>query len=71
MDSTNGDTKQTEIPPAATSPKEIESSAKEELLPMVGRCGLMNNGNTCYLNTGIQVSVFLVSNHYVVFVSYS
>ena len=57
MDLTNSDTNQKEVSPAATSPKEIETSVKEELLPVVGRCGLMNNGNTCYLNTGIQVSV--------------
>lgn len=29
---------------------------KIEVHPNGGRCGLLNIGNTCYMNTGIQVS---------------
>lgn len=31
------------------------NQTKEEVLPLLGRCGLLNKGNTCYMNTGIQV----------------
>ena len=71
MELMNKDTTRDDVPSATTPSTEFGASAKEELLPMVGRCGLMNNGNTCYLNTGIQVSVEYGLNHYIVFVPYS
>ena len=47
----------TETNADTTSKKEeILMAPKTEVHPNGGRCGLLNIGNTCYMNTGLQVS---------------
>ena len=40
----------------STKNEVILVAPKTELQPNGGRCGLLNIGNTCYMNTGLQVS---------------
>ena len=39
--------------------EEIQMAPKTEVHPNGGRCGLLNIGNTCYMNTGLQVSYLM------------
>ena len=55
MESTHVDPKPVEA--VAT----METEMVREVLPNAGRCGIFNIGNTCYMSTGIQVAMEMLS----------